>query len=325
MRFTALRLLLKGAPRSSSQIRLSHRRVFLLPTKSGFILTLLLAGMLLTAMNYQNNLAYALTFFVASAALVSALHTYFNLSGLLLSPIRPVPVFAGETARFPLRLENPSGRAPRLTLRLAPLGGEPQVLDLDPGGEEIAELPVPAPSRGLLPAPEFTLWTLYPLGLFRAWSKARFDRDCLVYPRPAKPSEAPALPEPEDSYGEGERETAKGTSEFHSLREHLPGETYKRIDWKAYARGQGLFSKVFSGGDRSPIWLDYSRLPDVGMEERLSLLTRMILDLTREEAGFGLKLPHKTLGPDRGRGHMHACLGELALFGGPGETGGQEA
>jgi uncharacterized protein (DUF58 family) len=318
MRFPGLRLLLFGAPRSASSIHLGHRRIFILPTRLGLGFGLLLGAMLFTAMNYQNNLAYAFVFFTASAALTSAMHTYANLAGITLSPARPSPVFPGQRLRFPVRLTEKGGRA-RFALEVAPVRGEPHTLNLGPGEERIVEPAVAAISRGLMPAPELVVRTCHPLGLFRAWSRARFEQDGLVYPRP--------VPEPRDAdvplpgkAGAQQEQGAFGDEDLHSLREYQAGESYKRIDWKAYARERGLVSKHFATPEQAQVWLDFDALGDLGTEDRLSHLTRRILDLSEAGARFGLKLPHTSLAPESGVRHVHACLTELALFEEPMES-----
>ncbi|MCF8030418.1 MAG: DUF58 domain-containing protein [Desulfohalobiaceae bacterium] len=312
MRFPGLRLLLFGAPRSASSVHLGHRRIFILPTRLGMWFGFLLLAMLFTAMNYQNNLAYALTFLAVSAALTSALHTYANLAGITLSPGTPPPVFAGQGAGFPVRLTEQRG-VPRLAVEIGAVGAEVQSLDIPPSGGTSAWPGLPTQARGILPSPELVVRTRHPLGLFQAWSKMRFSEDCLVYPRPAPEAEESGVLRPE---GPGIRRkwNATGEEDLDSLREYRSGESYKRIDWKAYARGRGLVSKQFSGADRASVWLDFEALPEVGVEARLALLARMILD--QEEAGtmYGLKLPGSSLAPDSGPEHMHACLAELALF-----------
>jgi uncharacterized protein (DUF58 family) len=141
----------------------------------------------------------------------------------------------------------------------------------------------------------------------------RFSEDCLVYPRPAPEAEESGVIRPEGP-GTQQKSSPAGEEDLDSLREYRSGESYKRIDWKAYARGRGLVSKHFSGAERASVWLDFEALPEVGVEARLALLARMILD--QEEAGttYGLKLPGSSLDPDNGPEHMHACLAELALF-----------
>ena len=102
-----------GPPRG--QTRLDHRRIYILPSGAAAALALLLAGLLLLAINYRNALVYLLAFWLAAAAVVAILHTFRNLAGLRLRPGPVAPVFAGDTARFRVMLENPDPR-PRLAV-----------------------------------------------------------------------------------------------------------------------------------------------------------------------------------------------------------------
>ena len=65
--------------------QLRHRNVYILPTKQGLIFAVLLMLMLIGAINYNNNLAYLMTFLLASLSVVAILHTYRNLLRLLVT------------------------------------------------------------------------------------------------------------------------------------------------------------------------------------------------------------------------------------------------
>ena len=81
--------------------RLNRKRIYILPTRQGLAFATAIVVMLAGAMNYNNSLAYVLTFLLVSLALVSLLHTYRNLAGLRISARPAPPVFAGASARFP--------------------------------------------------------------------------------------------------------------------------------------------------------------------------------------------------------------------------------
>lgn len=95
----------------ASSVELNQRRVFILPTRQGGAFGLALLVMLLAAINYQNSLAYGLTFLLLSLGVVTILHTYRNLAGLRLTALGADPVFAGERAGFRVRLKACGGRA----------------------------------------------------------------------------------------------------------------------------------------------------------------------------------------------------------------------
>ena len=91
------------------QTGLIRRRLYIFPTGQGLAFLMMLVVMLLWAINYTNSMAYMLTFMLASLLLVCMLHTYRNLRGLVLSCAAAKPVFAGETAEFPLLIDNRGG------------------------------------------------------------------------------------------------------------------------------------------------------------------------------------------------------------------------
>ena len=65
-------------------VQLNQRRIFILPTPRGLAFSVVLLLMLLAGINYQNSLAYGLTFLLLSVFHTAMLHTYRNLSGLMI-------------------------------------------------------------------------------------------------------------------------------------------------------------------------------------------------------------------------------------------------
>ena len=94
-------------PDTRLPIVLNQRRIFILPTGGGLLYALMLVIMLLGAINYDLSLGHALVFLLAGLGFVGMVHAFRNLIALRLTPLRAEPVFAGETARFRLRVENP--------------------------------------------------------------------------------------------------------------------------------------------------------------------------------------------------------------------------
>ena len=81
-------------------IVLTHHRIFILPTQRGLGFVVLLILLLLIAFVYNNNLAYLLTFLIASVFFVTILHSFRSLSGLSVQAGLAKPVFAGHPACF---------------------------------------------------------------------------------------------------------------------------------------------------------------------------------------------------------------------------------
>ncbi len=297
---------LRGEGPQTGPITLTRRRVFILPTRYGWLFGLMLLVMWLGSVNYNNGLGFALTFLLGGLGLVSILHTYRNLSGLTFSAGRVAPVFAGEQARFVVNVENPGG--PRDSIALQLPGAAPVVCDV--ARQCAVTLARLAPQRGRLSMGRFTVSTVFPLGLFRAWSHLDLDIRCLVYPRRAAPQ-----PLPDAEPASSESSSGRGTDDFAGVREYQSGDSLRHVHWKAVARQDVLLTKQFSGGAVSELWLDWQRLPpNMDAESRLSLLCRFVLDAHGAQLRYGLRLPGKDIAQGSGAAHQQACLEALALF-----------
>ena len=293
-------------------IVLGHRKVFILPSSHGAIYFLVLMVMLAGSINYTLSLGFVLTFLLIGLGLNGILYTFRNLANLRVSTLHPQPVFAGETARFRLRVENPA-RIERVGIEAVTATGATVTFGVPMNEESVVDLNVPAPRRGRLPMGRVKLQTHFPLGLFRAWSYVELDAACTVYPQPETPAQP--LPLPGGERGEGAA-SSSGNEDFSGLRAYQAGDSTRRIAWKADARGSGLLTKVFTGRADNHLWLDWHMLPaSLDVEQRLSRLTRWVLEADEQEAAYGLRLPNETIDPDTGPGHRALCLRALALHG----------
>jgi len=295
-------------------IMLTRRRIYILPTRPGFIFAVVLMMMLAGSINYQLSLGFVLTFLLVGMAFNAMLYTFRNLVRLRVSAGRSKPVFAGEHAQFVIHLENPDGPT-RYAIGLARdrrSESSADYTDLPAGHAAALNVSIPALKRGLLRPGRLTLFTRYPLGLYFAWSYVAPDMQCVVYPRPAPPGSP--LPPAQATSGTGSA-SGSGHEDFSGLRQYHVGDSPRHIAWKAAERTQGLLTKQFSGQSASELWLSWEQLPPrMGLEERLSLLARWVLDAHAMSMAFGLRLPGQTITIATGDAQRERCLEALALF-----------
>ncbi|WP_068827257.1 DUF58 domain-containing protein [Pseudomonas sp. BMS12] len=297
---------------AAAQVQLNQRRIFIMPDRVGAAFTVLLVLMLLAAINYENSLAYGLTFLLAAIFVIAILHTYRNFSGLILKAGASGAVFAGEQARFRVRLE--SAEHAHQAIALGWPGQPLQTLDVPPGSERECELGLPALRRGWLRAERMRVESHFPLGILVAWSWVDLDQSVLVYPRPLAGDLPLASGAGEDAEEEGRRASGQGADDYQGLRSYQPGDSKRRLHWKAFSRGQGLLVKDFAALSGRDLWLDFQALGG-DAEERLSRLCHWVLQLDTRQQPYGLRLPGCELAPDYGEGHREACLRALALYG----------
>lgn len=313
---------------------LNQRRVFIVPSKHGFIYGITLIAMLFSSINYDLSLGFVLTFMLGALGMVAMLFTFRNQAHLVLRAGKAEPVFAGERAHFSLTLSNAKSHergavwlrafkdgATRQGVLAKEVVGEvvcdvPPAVGDNPGQVEV-QLSLTALKRGWLDPGRLMIETRYPLGLFRAWSYWHPASRALVYPKPE--AEGSAFPHSPEGSGEG-APAGQGTDDFASLREYQPADSPRHIAWKVAAQqmevGGPLLTKQFAGQAAREIWLDFAAFPRALDDElKLARLTRWVLDAEAQGLVYGLKLATEEIAPSRGEVHLARVLRALALYG----------
>jgi uncharacterized protein (DUF58 family) len=298
----------------TAPLRLSQRRIFILPTRAGLLFAAALLAMLTGAINYNLALGHALVFLLVGLALTGMVHAFRNLHGLSIAPGRCAPVFAGEVAYFPLHLAS-ERNTPRLALELR-AGDETRSVTAAVAAHGLSEVTVPVAAlrRGWLDLPRTRLATTYPLGLFIAWSYLQPAMRCLIYPQPLPTP----LPPPRAATRTGDHHGDGGQEDFSGFRERQPADSPRHVAWKASARDAGqrpLLVKQFAGGARTELQLDWALTPEAtAPEARIAILAGWVMAAEDDGACYGLRLPGQEIAPDSGDTHRHRCLEALALF-----------
>jgi uncharacterized protein (DUF58 family) len=259
---------------------LSRSNLYMLPTRHGILFSLVLLVMLLVAVNYSNSLAYIMTFILFSTVLVSMLYTHRNLQGICLSYGDCKPVFAGNLLSYTLVLRNQIHRD-RFDIGIDIKGDQSRRRDFSANETLNIECSTRVKKRGWHALPSVQVNTRFPLGLLFSWSKpTQLEKKSLVYPSP---------------------------SEWQDC------DSPQHIDWKTYARGKGLHSKDFSGGEMPLMIFRWSDTAG-DKEHRISLLTRWVIEAGGQGFKFGLDLPGHEVAPSNDDKQVPKCLQLLALM-----------
>ena len=306
----SLQRFFKGEGLELGPIQLVQRRVFILPTKRGLFFAVAMFVMLIGSLNYNNSLGFILTFLLASLSIVAILHTYRNLLHLRIDVGHITPVFCGDNVHVPVILDN-SHHSERFSVRLDFPEQQTLFTDIAANHWIRVEPTQHSHSRGRHQLDRFTISTIFPLGLFKAWAHAQLNMQYLVYPKPDNQNELPR----ETLYHfnlTGDR--GKGCDDFAGLRNYQQGDSMRHVHWKTLAREQGMHTKQFGGDRAEELWLDWESLSDLDTEARLSRLTRWVLDAETMQYSYGLRLPNQQIPIGHGTSHRHRCLEALALY-----------
>jgi uncharacterized protein (DUF58 family) len=313
MRQAAIRKLRAWAARrhgrDSLPIKISRRRIYILPTRSGMMLAFVLIAMLLAGLNYNSNLGLAFAFLMVSVALVTMHHCNRNLLGLQVDVTTEVDAFAGHEASFEFVLRNDSN-VERRDVEIRCLGAA-GMRSIAVRSSESVPVAVPVPQRGVERIDQFELRTRYPFGWFHAWTYVQGSLTAYVAPAPRGSRALPAV----GGSGSASRSEARGDEEFAGLRAYEPGVPLKHMAWKVLARGGEAAVQSYTSLASQPEWLEWSSLEGLDTEARLSQLCLWVLESDAAQRVFGLRIPGREITPARGAAHRFACLRALALYG----------
>ncbi len=301
------KFLSRAIPRTRNLV-LNHKKLFILPTKSGwfFVLAALLIWLLGT--NYENNLALALAYFLLALFLVSIIHTFRNLHRLTVAFVNSNPIYQDQYTDVTLQLS--SGAKARLGVTL---GWQDDVNTIDLAKNEITAIVVRLRSlkRGLYRPPRMLVESTYPLGLWRCWSLVDIDIAVLTYPKPIQHAR---LINNLATDSAGDLIPKSGGDEFHSLKDYQVGDSLKHIAWKQHAQGRGLYSKHYQDYCNKNIDLNWDLLPGIEPELRLSSLCYLAIKAEKEGEEYELTIPGVSIAPGSGTQHLQQVLRALALF-----------
>ena len=281
----------------------------------GFGALLFVLGAIWYAASSQNSAAiYLLLFLLAAVFLVSIPHTLTNLAGVTLRVESPKPAFAGDEICLPVEIMN-SSRATRYGIEVVLPSSDKirERVDCIPRDSAARlNLRFPARHRGEYKIEQLNLTSCYPLGFVRALKRMGSNQTYLVYPKPAGTSQ---LPMKHSRFADSRAEQGSGPNDdFAGVRDYVPGESQRHIDWKAVARGQPLMTKEFATETRGAVRLDFIELHHAHVEEKLSQLTLWVIEAERARQPYGLRLPGLEISPAVGQMHFHRCLRALSLF-----------
>src|ERR1700723_1227962 len=278
----------------SLPMRILRRRVYILPTRFGIMLALMLAAMLIAGLNYNSNLGLAFAFLMASVALVTMHHCNRNLLGLQVDATAEVDAFAGGEANFDFVLRNDS-RVERRDVEILCMGAA-GVRSVAAGSSEPVPVAVPMARRGVTRIAQFELRTRYPFGWFHAWTYVQGSLTAYVAPAPRGERTLPAVA----GAGSGSRSETRGDEDFAGLRAYEAGVPLKHMAWKVLARGGEPAVRSYTGLAAEPEWLDWRTLQPLGPEARLSQLCRWVLSCDAAQRTYGLRIPGTEITPSRG-------------------------
>lgn len=296
----------------ADQVVLSQRATYIWPTRTGYLLIAIMLLMLVGATNYQNNLAFLLTFLLVGIGLVSIAYTFQNMQKIQFSLKPAKQIFANQPCSLSIKLTSINGE-PHFSIGVGERYPYVFLCDVPAADPSYLVLDFDKPQRGLWQVPRLTVTSIYPFGWIRTWAYFQFKTPLLVYPCPLEPPSSFFSGQAGVDSDEGSK--VEGNDDFYGLKNYQPGESMARVDWKSFARERGLYTREFASYQSGALSLRWQDFPGVDTETRLGYLTFLLLDALKQGLGFSLEMPEAIIAFGKGDEHATSCLRLLALHG----------
>lgn len=291
----------------TSTLRISLRRIFIVPTALGWLWAAVGGLLYVVGVNTSSNVPLILGFLMLALQLLAIFLTAQTLHGLQLNWQMQLEGCAGEQLPLMLQLTVPKGMR-YLGLQLGPKGRRWEGI-CEAGMQKIA-VPWQGENRGLHKLPRLRIDSQAPLGLWVCWVRLQLATEALLYPEPIAAAVV-EMPWPQ-AVGTQQAQQSAEPHDFHSLQPHRPEEGPQRLAWKQLARGHGEFSKRFEAPSAKAVLL--SLQPGIEKEKGLSAIAARIKQLASKGDSYGLLVEHINIPPANSAEHRRICLRSLALL-----------
>ncbi len=289
---------------------LNRNNIYIFPSKTGLVFLLMLAIMLLTAVNYQNSLIYLFTFSLAAVFFVSIWLCFFELAGIEVSAGPSSDAEEGDLLSFNVRFHSTHD----INLLECSLGnGAGELVHFESGEHFDLCLLGKEQKRGRYYAPALRIETRFPFGLVCAWTYVAISSVCYVYPRPVA-----GIPYRQGTGSRFDDQLSRASSP-EDLRAYQQGDSMARMVWKQFASKDQLVIKEPPRQSARPALLHWEDYQGASVEERLRNLCHDVQSLNAQHLPFGLELPEQNIPVSAGAAHTKTCLRALASHGGGGK------
>lgn len=233
-------------------------------TSTGWIY---LGGLLLVALaalNTGNNLLFLILASLIAIILMSGILSSVTLSGIGMRLALPEHIFAGQPVRALVELQNEKLTLPSFSLRVEPaqekgkaaaaIFDTPVYFPYLPRQERVQQtVPMTFKRRGVYCQEAFRIVTRFPFGFLQKARRLNLKTEALVYPSVEPTAQymevLPVIQGALESLSKGRGQ------DLYAIREYLPTDSARLVDWKATARSGSLMVREFTREEDSRVMI----------------------------------------------------------------------
>ncbi len=294
-----------------------QNKTYIIPTKFGFFFSVIILVLLYTSFASGNNFLYLYTFFLTSVGVTTLRLTNENISAIKIESVEIQEVFAGSPAYANVNLFNSSSQVKSFIEVYHDAKIITTVPEIAANSAYQARIELKPFLRGRHPLPRIILSTTYPFYLLNSWKVFRSKETFVVFPAQVGEAQLPFYEKLHESVDNNlVHQRNSPDSEFTGHRKFEVGDSFRQVDWKAFARTEKLLVKDYQSFRAQEVDLRWSNTAaHLNLELRLSQLALWIEIAESKGFHYSLEIPGKVFEIQRGRSHYLKCLTALGLFG----------
>jgi uncharacterized protein (DUF58 family) len=218
----------------------------------------------LAALNTGNNLLFLILASLIAIILMSGILSSVTLSGIGMRLALPEHIFAGQPVRALVELQNEKLTLPSFSLRVEPaqekgkaaaaIFDTPVYFPYLPRQDRVQQtVPMTFKRRGVYCQEAFRIVTRFPFGFLQKARRLNLKTEALVYPSVEPTAQymevLPVIQGALESLSKGRGQ------DLYAIREYLPTDSARLVDWKATARSGSLMVREFTREEDSRVMI----------------------------------------------------------------------
>jgi uncharacterized protein (DUF58 family) len=226
-------------------------------TREGAIFMSVVVIVFAASINTSNNLLYMVLSALLAMLFLSALLSHKNFKYLEMEMLLPAHTFVGETVPVSIRIRNHRRVFPAFSLMTEPPGSTMYFSVIQPNVTVHRLSEAAFLRRGRYTFDRLPTKSRFPFGFFLRGRDYRVNAECICYPEIlAEENLEISLP---DIIGSHERPERGSGSELHTIRDYVPSDSSRHVDWKATAKTAALKTREFAAEDSRRILIAFDR------------------------------------------------------------------
>lgn len=304
-----------------SKLRLlRYGKVYIVPTYNGIVLLSLLMFSIICATSTGNNILYLFAIVHSIFILLTMVSAHQNLEKIEVATdidfCYPAnrKIIASWKASFKAQDE-------RHCIQMIPKGFKsassdhfsPNGADISPATTESTSI-LNRKSRGVYRFSRVKLTSTFPFGLWRVWMWVENEGEIIIFPEPQGDKKLFATTVQDQI---GTHQEGLAGEDFKDLKMYAEGDSIFHIDWKAQAKGNGLYIKRFIEGGVEKARIDLRNQENQDLEKALSKAALLVSHCHNNAIPYDLILLRQSIilkDPNENEEHYRRCMKTLAEY-----------